>query len=363
MNTRQKAVSLSLLAALSALLASSGRASGTGIEQRFLNPPPEARPRVMYFIDNGAADKAGITADLEAMKANGIGGATFYIEHREAMKEERPLEYFSPEFRALLDHLLAEGKRLGLEFHFNNCVGSSTAGGPWNAPEDSMKKVVWTEATVEGGTSPVLPQPQTLRDFYRDIAVLAYPLPRPLPTPAFRANGLRLSAPQASGNAMEMIDGDRFSTALFREQEGGNPHEILFEYDTPLTLDRFFFYGNLFKYNVPLEAHLEAADAASDGGWKRVASIRQDGDRAVMTPFETIRAARFRVLISASEGRRSVNLWIAEIGLYGPGERPSPTRSSTISARPSPRAAATSAPSRESCSTATSRSTRSAPST
>ena len=45
------------------------------IENKFLNPPASARPWVFWYWMHAAVSKEGITADLEAMKEVGIGGA------------------------------------------------------------------------------------------------------------------------------------------------------------------------------------------------------------------------------------------------------------------------------------------------
>ena len=45
------------------------------IEQKFFNPPASAKPWVFWYWMHGAISKEGITADLEAMKQVGIGGA------------------------------------------------------------------------------------------------------------------------------------------------------------------------------------------------------------------------------------------------------------------------------------------------
>ena len=46
------------------------------LESGFLNPPDSARPQTWWHWMNGNITKAGITADLEAMKQIGVGGAT-----------------------------------------------------------------------------------------------------------------------------------------------------------------------------------------------------------------------------------------------------------------------------------------------
>jgi hypothetical protein len=67
---------LSVAAAAFALSAWCGqRGTTVSIESGFRNPPPEARMRCYWWWLNGNTDEQTITRDLEAMKANGYGGA------------------------------------------------------------------------------------------------------------------------------------------------------------------------------------------------------------------------------------------------------------------------------------------------
>ena len=143
----------------------------------FQNPPPDARPRTWWHWISGNVTREGITADLEAMKNVGLGGATILdidgdIPHGE-------VNSLSPEWFALINHAIREANRLGLEITVHNCPGWSSSGGPWIKPENAMKEIRYTETFVEGGKplDIALKQPSPGRDnkFYRDVAVLAFP--------------------------------------------------------------------------------------------------------------------------------------------------------------------------------------------
>jgi hypothetical protein len=128
----------------------------------------------------GNVTKEGITADLEAMKRIGLGGAQMFHVNQ---GPQGPVKYMSPEWHALVHHAIAESKRLGLELAIHSCEGWSESGGPWVKPEQAMQKVVWSETRVKGGplggklqVAINLPQPPTVRDCYRDIAVQAFPV-------------------------------------------------------------------------------------------------------------------------------------------------------------------------------------------
>lgn len=167
-----------LLAAflVSGLLHAAGQSPQTVTElgKGFQAPPPSARPWVYWFAQYGNLTKEGITADLEAMARVGIGGA-LYMEVSTVCPG--PLEFNSPEWREMFRYICREARRLGLKISMTNGAGWTGSGGPWITPELSMQKVVWSERVVEGGKplSEALPQPEAVKDFYRDIAVMAFP--------------------------------------------------------------------------------------------------------------------------------------------------------------------------------------------
>jgi len=73
-----------------------------------------------------------------------------------------------------------EAKRLDLELAFHNSAGWSSSGGPWVTEENAMQTVVFSELVVEGDKAfkEQLPKPETKFDYYKDIAVLAFPKPK-----------------------------------------------------------------------------------------------------------------------------------------------------------------------------------------
>lgn len=131
---------------------------------------------------NGNVTKAGITADLEAMKDVGIGGAQMFTVDQGI--PAGPAKYAGPIWREMTAYAVKEAARLGLELCIHNGAGWSSSGGPWVKPEDAMQVLAWSEVKVEGPIhfSEVLPIAKAPRvesnvPFYRDIAVYAYPTP------------------------------------------------------------------------------------------------------------------------------------------------------------------------------------------
>jgi len=169
------AVAALLLSGLYCVCQGAGPASE--LEKSFVQPPDSARPWVYWFWLNGNITREGITADLEAMKRVGIGGVLIMEVDQGAPLG--PIAFMSPPWRELFRHVVAEAQRLGLEVNMNDDAGWNGSGGPWIKPEQSMQKVVWSETNLEGPKrfEGVLPQPEAVAGYYRDIAVLAFPTP------------------------------------------------------------------------------------------------------------------------------------------------------------------------------------------
>ncbi|MDN3663961.1 glycosyl hydrolase [Algibacter miyuki] len=148
------------------------------LETGFQSPPNEAKARTWWHWISGNVSKSGITKDLEAMKEVGIQEAQLFNVKLEF--PDGPVKYLSEEWLDLFHFSAKEAKRLGLELTFHNSAGWSSSGGPWITPEYAMQITVFTEVTVQGGKlfKDQLPQPKTKLNYYKDIAVLAFPKPQ-----------------------------------------------------------------------------------------------------------------------------------------------------------------------------------------
>jgi len=159
------------------LIAGINSAAQSQLEKDFLSPPPAAKPWVFWYWMHGAVSKQGITADLEAMKQVGIGGA-YLMPIKDTVT---PLLYtpaarqLSPEWWEMVRFAMQESKRLGLQLGMHVSDGFALAGGPWITPELSMQKLVWTKTYTTGNKKIRLPQPETIAGYYKDVAVFAYP--------------------------------------------------------------------------------------------------------------------------------------------------------------------------------------------
>lgn len=153
--------------------------TNTSLEEVFKKTPESARPWVLWYWMHGAVSKAGITADLEGLQTNGIGGVYLACIYDTVARIpfDRPARQLSPEWWGMVNHAMRECKRLGLKMAFHVSDGFALAGGPWIKPEQSMQKLVWTKTYLKSTEEEAirLEQPQSNEGFYRDVAVYAYP--------------------------------------------------------------------------------------------------------------------------------------------------------------------------------------------
>ena len=149
------------------------------IEKNFINPPQSAKPWVFWYWMHGAISKEGITADLEAMKEVGIGGAYLMTikDTSSAIPFQPTVRQLTPAWWAMVNFAMQEARRLGLQLGMHVSDGFALAGGPWITPDLSMQKLVWTKTYVTNGdTGKInLEQPESYNDYYKDVAVFAYP--------------------------------------------------------------------------------------------------------------------------------------------------------------------------------------------
>ena len=190
-----------LILALSVLNSSSGEdnfdtsaARTQKLEQQFLQPPAAAKPWVYWYFMDGNLTHDGMMADLAAMKKAGIGGAIF-LEVNIGIPRG-PVDFMSPHWQELFADAVHEADRLGIQIALGSGPGWCGTGGPWITPDLAMQHLVASETNVNGPLkfSANLPRPlprkpyfgewtltpelkKARQEFYRDVAVLAFPTP------------------------------------------------------------------------------------------------------------------------------------------------------------------------------------------
>ena len=138
-----------------------------------------SKPWVYWYWMQSAYSKEGVTADLEAMKEAGLGGA--YLMSIKGPADppliDPPILQLSKKWWELVKFAIEEADRLGLKIAMHASDGFAVAGGPWIEPRQSMQKVVWTDTVLKGGQDlkVKLKQPGSYEGYYEDIAAFAIP--------------------------------------------------------------------------------------------------------------------------------------------------------------------------------------------
>ncbi len=278
-------------------------APASPLEENFAAPPDEAKPWVFWFWSDGNITREGITADLEAMRRAGLGGVL--IMEVDQGVPRGPVRVMTPEWRAMFTFAAGEAKRLGLKLVMNNDPGWTGSGGPWNTPENSMQKVVWTERRVQGPLAfdGELKQPRAVAEFYRDIAVLAFPTPE-AETRLLREHkpSVTMSGTEGGGDFSALIDGDRGTGApLARPAARGEWPDARLEFSAPFEACSLEVAVTFAKRGArAAEGRLLCELQASDDGrvFREIARTQANTPPKVFAPA---RARFFRVVFSGND--------------------------------------------------------------
>jgi len=170
-----RCVSFLVIAAIILLTTDS---TASPLEQSFKTPPASAQAWCYWWWFNGLASREGITKDFEEMKKQGISGALLFDANTGGEGVPHGPEFVSPEWRELFKFAVSEADRLGITLTAN-ISRTWNAGGPWVPLEHGVKKFTCRERQFKGPGKAnfVLPKAQGRMRYYRDIAVLACPIP------------------------------------------------------------------------------------------------------------------------------------------------------------------------------------------
>lgn len=304
---------LSLVAGV-LLCAACGAPSGktaAELEKGFLAPPQDAKPRVWWHWINANISEEGVKADLEWMDRVGVGGFHVFDANQRSPRIVDPVVYMSPEWKRIFRGAIRTADSLGMEAAIASSPGWSETGGPWVAPEEAMKKVVWSETTLKGGVpfKGVLPQPPSasgaFQDFesvegvdipyYRDIAVVAFRSDEvPMKDMAPR---IAVSGGEAS---VEVLTDGHFSESSHVIYKDGKAW-IEYSFENPLTVYAVEESGGGYSNVVSAVhrdeeyAYLEAGD--DESSMRRVTGIRNaPGVNVAALSFAPVTARRFRLV-------------------------------------------------------------------
>ena len=238
--------------------------SATSLDTAFANPPAAAHPRVWWHWMNGNITKEGITQDLEWMHRVGIAGFQNFDAALNTPKVvDQRLIYMQPGWQEAFRSAIDKGDSYGFEMAIAGSPGWSETGGPWVEPQQAMKKVVWSETSVEGGkpftgTLPPPPKatgpfgnlaqqdlmgamggsdkPAPAKDFGADTVVLALREPAVEKPLADLKPTVTTSAGAPVENAAQLYDADLNSDVRFPAAKAGETGWIRYEFSEPTTV-------------------------------------------------------------------------------------------------------------------------------
>jgi hypothetical protein len=286
------------------------------LEAGFLSPPDSARPQTWWHWMNGNITREGITADLEAMKDIGLGGAQIF--NVDEGIPAGPVKFNSPEWHELFKYTVAEADRLGLQLCIHNCAGWSSSGGPWNTPEHAMQRVVTSEVRVQGPArfNEVLPQPPVTRDFYRDIAVLAFKAP-PTENVKMRAAAPAATTSTGDAEAANLCDGNDDTVVHLPPPSRGKPQWVQLEFYKPFAAHTIRLVAT--RETGECTGNLQVSDDGRSFRAVRDIHFTSRGPRTLQLSLgaKPVTSRFWRVQFN-SMGRGAATLALAEIELVSP---------------------------------------------
>jgi hypothetical protein len=284
----------------------------------FLDPPTSARPRVWWHWMNGNISEDGIAKDLEWMQRIGIGGLQNFDANLQTPQiVDKRLVYMDDGWKKAFRFTAQEAEKRDLELAIAASPGWSETGGPWVPEADGLKKLVWSETTLQGGKrfSGVLTAPPsdtgpflTARKHggidesisgerkeakwrhYGDVAVLAFPFDEAAP----------LAAPKATDQAgapidlSKLQDSDLESSVDFKR--GAAAPILALDYGKPYTVRTASLYlpgASAMFLGTLTSAHLEASDDGKN--WRKISDFAIHPVPTTVS-FEPVTARHFRVV-------------------------------------------------------------------
>lgn len=321
-------VSVAILAAVAAAI-SHAMAAESGLDRlrlEFELPPASAMPRVWWHWMNGNVSEQGIKEDLEWMKRVGIGGAqTFDVSLHTPEFVNQRLVFMQPPWISAFKYSASLAESLGLELAIASAPGWSEAGGPWVASEQGMKKLVWSEISVDGGEVDVkLPIPpsvvgpfqdvpwsnpyrggpgarEKVKNLYRDVAVIAYQLPDADKSLAELNPVVTSSAGPI--NANRLWDGSYSQSVNLPFGDEGNPAWIAMDFRHPLSVQAMSLALQEADEFVPPHVAAELQSSADGRDFHTIVTVGSTSDVQQTVAFPPVRARFFRLLFPSRPPR------------------------------------------------------------
>jgi hypothetical protein len=307
-----------------------GNEKYSDLEEGFINPPLSAKPRVWWHWMSGNVTKEGIKKDLEWMNRVGIGGfQNFDASLLTPQIVERRLVYMTPEWKDAFQFATKLADSLHLEMAIASSPGWSESGGPWVNPSEAMKKMVWSETIVEGGTTfkGILSHPSTVTgnfqnlpkpigisfsdveekqipEYYADAVVIAYKIP----DADHSLQDLKPKVTSSGGKfTLKMLtDGDLVTSSFLPSVPGSDVSWIQFEFNQPQTIYSLTMVGgaNVNVFGFISSNVKRALEISADGeNFKKITDIPAGGVNQNTITFPAANSKYFRISLTESNNK------------------------------------------------------------
>jgi hypothetical protein len=260
------------------------------LRQSFKIPPQTAKPRVWWHWMNGNITKEGIRKDLLWMKEAGIGGfQNFDAGMATRQVVDKKLSYMTPDWKDAFGYATYLADSLGLEMAIAGSPGWSESGGPWVKNKDGMKKIVWSEMVVNEnsigkitlprppanfGEFQSIPPPPAFgtgkptvapREYYEDIAVIAYRLPAEFAS--MMELNPKVTTSGGDFDLQQLCDGDILKTNRLLVNPNQESSWIQFEFSVPQTVKAVKIVGGGTRtiWGVPAASEERSLQVSDDG--------------------------------------------------------------------------------------------------
>ena len=286
----------------------------------FKTPPPSARPQTWWHWVNGNVTREGIDADLKEMADKGYGAAIIFSL---GGGKEGQIKFNSPEWFETFSYVVSKAKEYGIEIGIHNCDGWSECGGPWVGIEDSMKAMTWVLKRSDGGEIEI-EQPPSKYNFYRDIAVIAYPARRPAkPEAADKiakitpANDNSSVAPESEIPAM--FDANRDTIFKISAKKRGLGYGAVLEFSEPFRAGSIYVETKM-AYRFPPNIIIETSNDGKN--FEKAGELKFGMSPVGSAKFKERSAKYWRLSRDDKSSNAEPNMGIIEMELIPDGSVP-----------------------------------------
>ena len=292
-------------------------------DQRFENPPKEARPYVWWHWLNGNTSKDGIRKDLEWMNRIGIVGFHQFDAGGSMMQGLPPIvpqtPYLSDAWKENFAFAIHLADSLGMEAGIASAPGWSSTGGPWVEPADAMKKLTWRTQEVNGnGKSQTLTLPEPYKtvgrfqnvsagiyapvfekmpQWYQDIAVVAVRVPEA--EKSMQELGATITSSGGDFTVEQLTNGDINDGPELALNKEGTHAWIQYNFPQAVTIRSFTLVGGQEQGQFDADRTYDNTLLCSQDGetWTEVIRVPSSNLAQITVDIPETTAKHFRLMV------------------------------------------------------------------